>query len=1569
MNEFQIAHIRSVSVNLGKFFSHGDFLDVTLSFNGFEIRSNRMLLAASSDYFRALFSFYPQSTDKSHFDVTSEYLSRKGFEYVICFVNSLGQNCQRIPKEDYEEIYAASSFLQVTCLQAMVSDLISHDLSPSSVLWALRLASLFNDQGLYKKSMFLLLEKFNLIDVYSEDFRVLTQDQIEFIFLSDQVNVSRESFMAEALLSWLCYDIEGRMKYFEKKFSRLLRMPLIKTEELRKLLRNPRFVDAREALDLLFSAYQLLSRPLLPGEVTTDDLSTPADPKLQFDFDQVDKARAGTSFRIYSIAGVEEFTVTGGSPSQSPSTPEFFMYDVDMKSISSCNPPEEPSRVFHAVANSLSWLYIVGGESDEGELLTHCCKYSLVEHVWCPMAELDAPRSHHGLVCMESFVYCFGGYRLNWSTHYSPMTDSILIYDSTENKWIVAPHQLPSALVDMSLILLPSKRLVMIVGGRHEHGTEIQTSSSVLLYDPAEEGKESFTHLPRLPLPLMGVALAYDEHSDQVFACGGKTESPNESQNGPTLRNVSNRILAFNFDTRSWSFITTLDCPRFHASAFISRSTLYMVGGITLDEIVEGTARLFPEYASSESQSNEIAGDDDRICSRLADLFKVNPRRPYLLQAPLHTCHIIEAWRLQKPPPLSNSQDSDSFDPGLFAPTSLQRSLIMDETNENTSDSTASHATLLTVQKELQIAAHEPAVRPIKQLSPDVVNRIAAGEVIQRPSNAVKELLENCLDAGSTQIQITVRDGGLKLLQVQDNGCGIRVDDLPILCERFTTSKIHEFTDLSTLCTFGFRGEALASLSHVSLLTVTTRTAQQNCAYRLSYRSGCPTGKPTPCAGNQGTSIMAEDLFYNTPLRKAVLRSPREEFARVAEVVSQYAIHYAPKCGFHLRSLNASNNSTGSDLRTVAGWSRMDAVRLIVGSNVADNLVSLSSCQTGFSVSTSLAVEKMGLRYEGLLTKPSQITSGVNPTLRLNLFINNRMVECTSVKRALESSYSAVLSRSLLSPTAVQSGTRRVSGSFRLGSKPAPNCTLYVYLNLQMPPASLDVNVHPTKAEVHFLHEELIIAGLQDAVEHCLLSCAQVRSFLTRPPPLSELQNIQTNHDSDSSIQTQKNGSPTAKDLPRSSQFRPQDRVRIDPREQRLEKFIVHSQSQKSCSALTLSADAPVKEECKPSAGPPASPNLSDNSDDAPDDRDTLRKTGDEAVDRPILTGHPVVKSVQQESAKKSPEWLTSSSTINHSGVSRICKPMPRRRSVRLNSVLSMRQQIHSHSDEQARRLLRSCKFVGSIDRTRCLVQQSTDLLLVRLRPLSEAFFYQLLVFNFANQGEMVFSEPAPIRELLALGRSQLLTAANSSVQNGTDFDSNACATLSEHAAMLWDYFSIRIEKIGPNNEPVLLGIPLLLNRYIPDLNRLPLYLIKLATEPDWANEYACLERICRLTAEFYAVTPKFTCGSDDHKYLDDSSDSDQGTSDTDQQATSSSSSDVTKKREKKEKTDGRIPWRWMIEHVLWPALSSSLIPPHGLLYEAPPLSQLSQRPMDSSTSAFFRLTRLTDLYKVFERC
>ncbi|KAK1064875.1 DNA mismatch repair protein Mlh1, partial [Friedmanniomyces endolithicus] len=327
------------------------------------------------------------------------------------------------------------------------------------------------------------------------------------------------------------------------------------------------------------------------------------------------------------------------------------------------------------------------------------------------------------------------------------------------------------------------------------------------------------------------------------------------------------------------------------------------------------------------------------------------------------------------------------------------------------------------------------APRRIRALHEDVVNKIAAGEIIVAPVHALKELIENAVDAGSTSLEILVKDGGLKLLQITDNGCGINKDDMAILCERFTTSKLKAFEDLTSIGTYGFRGEALASISHIAHLTVTTKTADSSCAWKAQYASGklAPakpgqSAEPKACAGRQGTQITVEDLFYNVPTRRRAFRSASEEYAKIADQVGRYAVHckgVAFQCKKH--------GDAGAGIAVPATATVRDRIRIVHSSAIANELIEfeLSNAQYGFNT-------------EGLVSNANY--SGKRTALLL--FINHRSVESSTIKRAIEHTYSTFLPK---------------------GGKP------FVYLSLEIDPARVDINVHPTKREVNFLNEEEII--------------------------------------------------------------------------------------------------------------------------------------------------------------------------------------------------------------------------------------------------------------------------------------------------------------------------------------------------------------------------------------------------------------------------------------------------------------------------------------------------------------
>ncbi|KNG85344.1 DNA mismatch repair protein Mlh1 [Aspergillus nomiae NRRL 13137] len=346
----------------------------------------------------------------------------------------------------------------------------------------------------------------------------------------------------------------------------------------------------------------------------------------------------------------------------------------------------------------------------------------------------------------------------------------------------------------------------------------------------------------------------------------------------------------------------------------------------------------------------------------------------------------------------------------------------------------------------------------IRALDPDVVNKIAAGEIIVAPMHALKELIENAVDAGSTSLEILVKDGGLKLLQITDNGHGIDRDDLPILCERFTTSKLKQFEDLTSIGTYGFRGEALASISHIAHLTVTTKTAGSSCAWRAHYSDGKlvppKPGQPaTPkaTAGRGGTQITVEDLFYNVPTRRRAFRSASEEYAKILDVVGRYAVHCSG-VAFSCRK----HGDSGVSISTPVAANTIDRIRQIHGSAVANELVEFKAED-----------QKLGFRSSGYVTNANY---HVKRTVIL-LFINHRSVESTAVKRAIEQTYSSFLPK---------------------GGHP------FAYIDLEIEPHRVDVNVHPTKREVNFLNEDEIIDFICQEIKSKLTQVDSSRTFLTQ---------------------------------------------------------------------------------------------------------------------------------------------------------------------------------------------------------------------------------------------------------------------------------------------------------------------------------------------------------------------------------------------------------------------------------------------------------------------------------------
>ena len=361
---------------------------------------------------------------------------------------------------------------------------------------------------------------------------------------------------------------------------------------------------------------------------------------------------------------------------------------------------------------------------------------------------------------------------------------------------------------------------------------------------------------------------------------------------------------------------------------------------------------------------------------------------------------------------------------------------------------------------ESVLASSTSAAPRILGLEQQVVNRIAAGEVIHRPASALKEMIENSLDAGAKSIAVLAKGGGLKLLQIQDTGHGIYPADFPKVCERFATSKLREYEDLENIETFGFRGEALASISHVAHVTITSKTEGSACAYRATFADGLVVpAKPgdaaeaKPCAGTIGTTIVVEDMFYNVQTRRSAMKSVGEEYNKLLQIVQAYAIDNA---GVAISCRKGTDG--GAEIATLKEHSTTDVVRHVHGASVARELLPLEGADA-----------ELGLTAHGLMSNASYSAK----KLVFLLFINKRLVESATIQRALQEAYAACLPK---------------------GGHP------FVYLSLRLPPASLDVNVHPTKREVFFLDQQRVVAAVQSLVKEKLVGANAARTFVAQAP-------------------------------------------------------------------------------------------------------------------------------------------------------------------------------------------------------------------------------------------------------------------------------------------------------------------------------------------------------------------------------------------------------------------------------------------------------------------------------------
>ncbi len=326
---------------------------------------------------------------------------------------------------------------------------------------------------------------------------------------------------------------------------------------------------------------------------------------------------------------------------------------------------------------------------------------------------------------------------------------------------------------------------------------------------------------------------------------------------------------------------------------------------------------------------------------------------------------------------------------------------------------------------------------PIRVLDPKVVSQIAAGEVVERPASVVKELVENSLDAGSSQISIEVRGGGVSLIRVTDNGTGIPSGEVELAFDRYATSKISSSADLQSISSLGFRGEALPSLVAVAQVDMVTCAAGEKVGTYLSLKDGMAVNKRSQ-GRSQGTTVTVRNLFGKVPARLKFLKSPATENSHMANVVSQYALAF-PEVKFTLLI------DGREALRTSGNGRLIDSIIDIYGVDIARNMLEVRS-----AIGSSPLVT-------GMVGSPRVSRSGRG---YLSFFVNRRWVSSRLMARAVEEAYHGLLLTDK-HPIAI--------------------------INISLSPKEIDVNIHPTKIEVKFGNEHMVFGAVQRAVRRALV--------------------------------------------------------------------------------------------------------------------------------------------------------------------------------------------------------------------------------------------------------------------------------------------------------------------------------------------------------------------------------------------------------------------------------------------------------------------------------------------------
>jgi len=551
---------------------------------------------------------------------------------------------------------------------------------------------------------------------------------------------------------------------------------------------------------------------------------------------------------------------------------------------------------------------------------------------------------------------------------------------------------------------------------------------------------------------------------------------------------------------------------------------------------------------------------------------------------------------------------------------------------------------------------------------------------------------------------------------------------------------------------------------------VTTRTRDSSCAYQAHYGGGKLTSpkpgqseKPKPCAGNPGTQITVEDLFYNVPTRRRAFRSASEEYAKILDMMGRYAVHCS---GVAFSCKKHGDNSLG--LNVTAAATTVDRIRTIHGSSVANELIAFEAAE-----------QRWGFKCSGWVSSANY--HGKRSTLLL--FINHRAVESSAIRKAIDQTYSTFLPK---------------------GSHP------FMYLSLEIDPARVDVNVHPTKREVNFLNEDEIIEVICTEIRTRLGNVDTSRTFIVQ----SLLPGVQVPTISSTSVNTSaRPQSPVKPSTPAGSVAgtqRPSSTGRTATSKVYENNLVrTDARSRKITSMLPPSS--------RPARQPPSS--------DAPDDVTMLD----------VINSNP--PTLRNDLLADSDYTITNR---DHTPC-------------RLSTIRALRAAVRSNLHNSLSDILTSHIYVGLVDPRRRIaaIQSGVKLLLIDYGLLSSELFYQLGLTDFGNFGSIRLDPPLSLTALLSIAAAR---EAETTAEPDVDWEEIVAAVaeqLSGMREMLAEYFSLEISEQGE-----VLSLPLLLKGYTPPMAKLPRFLLRLGPHVDWEDEQSCFHSFLRELASWYVPEP-----------------------------------------------------------------------------------------------------------------